>query len=292
MYDVICAGQAVLDCVTRGREADAFRADVYRAESIKLRVGGDAANEARILAGLGFDVAVICGLGQDLAGSIIRQELEKTGVCMDLAGRLDRGTPVANIEVYPDGSRNSVSSPATRLEGYRIDPETVTGTRVLSLASIFRPPFEDPELLCSIISSAKSSGTVVCADTKLPLSEDVRLEHYKESLRLVDYIFPNEKEAAYYSGKDKLPEMADYFRDLGIRNVVIKAGPLGCYVNGTESSFALPAVKVDKVVDTTGAGDSFVAGFIAGILRGMDLRECAESGLKQAARTISEERTE
>lgn len=287
MYDVISAGQAVLDCITRGRESAPYKPNVYRAESIGLHIGGDAVNESVALAGLGLNVAAVCGLGRDIAGNIIADELRRAGVHTERVRRADIATPIANLQVATDGSRISVNSPATRLRGFQIDPEDVKGARVVSLASLFRPPLEDFDAVAALIRSAKEAGAIVCADTKLPLTEALSLDGLADMLPLIDYMFPNEKEAAYYTGKTELPEMAKALRGRGVKNVIVKAGPEGCYALGDEGAYALPAVPVPNVVDTTGAGDNFVAGFIAGILKGGSLKDCAEMGLRQAAAAIT-----
>ena len=287
MLDVICAGQAVLDCITRGKESAPYKPNVYRAETIRLHTGGDAVNEAMALTGLGAEVAVVCGLGEDIAGNLILSELARAGVHTERVRRAAIDTPIANLQVARDGSRVSINSNATRLEGFQIEPEALTGARVVSFASLFRPPLADFTVLKKLIRAAHASGAVVCADTKLPLTEALSLDGLQEVLPLIDYIFPNEKEAAYYTGETEFPAMARALTDRGIRNVVIKAGPAGCYVRGPEEEFALPATPVERVVDTTGAGDNFVAGFIAGLLRGDALRGCAEGGIRQAAAAIT-----
>ena len=89
-----------------------------------------------------------------------------------------------------------------------------------------------------------------------------------EKLDDVQVCVGSAKEAEYYSGRSSLPEMAAVLADRGVRTVVIKAGPAGCYVRAGEQGYALPAVPLERVVDTTGAGDNFVAGFASEILRG------------------------
>ena len=286
MPDVICAGQAIVDCIIRGREEDPYRKDVYRAENILLNLGGDASNEARALAGMGIDAVIVCGLGRDVAGDMVFAGLESAGVDTSRVTRMQAPTPISSIEVKLDGSRSSVNSAATRLPGYVIDPASVCGAKVLSLASMFRPPLEDPQSVLNIVRAAKESGSVICADTKLPLLPSVKTENYSEVFPLIDYFFPNEKEAAWYSGKDCFPAMAKRFHALGVKNVIIKAGPLGCYVSGGGMEEMLPAPDVEAV-DSTGAGDSFVAGFICGILKGLDISGCAELALRQAGICIS-----
>ena len=287
MLDVICAGQAVLDCITRGKESAPYKPNVYRAETIRLHTGGDAVNEAIALTSLGAEVAVVCGLGKDIAGNLILSELARAGVHTERVRRAAIDTPIANLQVARDGSRMSINSNATRLEGFQIDSEALIGARVVSFASLFRPPLADFATLKALIRAAHASGAIVCADTKLPLTEALSLDGLQEVLPLIDYIFPNEKEAAYYTGETEFPAMARALTARGIRNVVIKAGPAGCYVRGPKEAFALPAAPVEHVVETTGAGDNFVAGFIAGLLRGDTLRGCAEGGIRQAAAAIT-----
>ena len=286
MFDIVCVGQAVLDCITRGREAEPYKPNVFRAETIRLHTGGDAVNEAMALAGMGFRTAVVCGVGEDIAGNILVDELSKAGVNTERVRRVKMDTPVANLQVAQDGSRISVNSNATMLPGYRISAAELPEATIVSLASIFRPPLEDFEVLKELIQTAKARNAIVCVDTKLPLQGSIRLEHLSDILPLIDYIFPNEKEAAYYTGEKTIPQMAHALRKTGIRNVIIKAGPEGCYGCGEEQEFYFPAVPVPNVIDTTGAGDNYVAGFISGILHNASLRDCANLGLQQAARAI------
>ena len=286
--EVLCVGQAVIDCITRGREANPYKENVYRAETIRLHTGGDAVNEAMALTAMGRRAGVVCCLGRDIAGDTIWRELESAGVCTDRIVRMDIDTPIANLQVAADGSRFSVNSNAIRLEGFHIVPAVLEGPRIISFASLFRPPLEKSEDVTELIRHAKQNGAIISADTKLPVTGEIRIEEYAEVLPLVDFFFPNEKEAAYYSGEKTFPEMARVFREMGVRNVIIKAGKEGCYVSGEEGTFAIPAVPVAHVMDTTGAGDNFVAGFLTGVLEGASLRSCALRGVEAAARVISQ----
>ena len=79
--------------------------------------------------------------------------------------------------------------------------------------------------------------------------------------------------------------MAQVLHSFGIKNVVIKAGPEGCYASNKDVHELLPALPV-PVVDTTGAGDHFVAGYIAGILEGKGFAGCCQKGLECAAECV------
>ena len=174
------------------------------------------------------------------------------------------------------------------LEGYIPAPEELRPeeARIVSLASLFRAPLDRAEVIRSLVRAAKEAGAIVSADTKLPTFREVAVEELADVWPLVDYIFPNEKEAAYYTGETDCAKMAEAFRRLGVRNAIVKAGADGCYVNGEEGVFHLPALPVE-VVDSTGAGDNFVAGFLSGVLDGEDLRACAERGRARASECIS-----
>ena len=75
--EIVCIGQAVIDCITRGKEEKPHKKNVYRAENISLNTGGDAINESVILSRLGHRVKLVCGVGDDVAGNLILHEMER-----------------------------------------------------------------------------------------------------------------------------------------------------------------------------------------------------------------------
>jgi sugar/nucleoside kinase (ribokinase family) len=295
-YDVLCIGQAVIDCIIRGQEADRHRENVFRAERIELHIGGDAVNESIALTEMGCRARIACGVGPDSAGNLLRTELAQRGVNTDHITVMDTlVTPIAQLVVHQDGGRHSINSKATMLEGYIPAAEELEmdSASIVSFASLFRAPLDQAEVVKKLMETAKKAGAVISADTKLPTFREIKMEELAPVWPLVDYIFPNEKEAAYYTGfsgsdpgEEDFFHMTDILRGYGIRNVIIKAGADGCYVSGEKGTFHLPALLVE-VVDSTGAGDNFVAGFLSGVLRGEGLTACAELGRRQAAICIS-----
>ena len=266
---LICAGAALVDSMIKGFDPNPVSATGFRAESGVLRVGGEAVNEAVAASKLGTRTAIICGLGQDEAGNIVLNTLKEAGVFTDYVIRSDdHETPVTTMFIAADGSRKSITSRAHR---YNCHPEKYThlfgGARGLILGSLFRSPFDDPEIVYQVISAAKAAGLTVFADTKLPNFRVLGLKDLADSLPLVDYITPNEDEARFYSGKDQPEEMADVFLGYGIKNVIIKLGSQGCLMKNASGIVRLPACHIVPV-DATGAGDNFVAGFASEILRG------------------------
>ena len=268
-YDIICIGMALVDSIIRGFDPEPVSASGYRAESGSLNVGGEAVNEAMAAAKLGMKTGILCSLGEDEAGELVLGALRRCGVDTDLVVRSgERPTPVSTMFVRGDGTRKSVTN---RAHSLNFHPERYTaqfsGAKALILGSLFRAPFDDPGIIHAVLTAAKEAGQITVADTKLPNFRFLNLEDLRESLPLVDYITPNEDEARYYSGKDTPEEMADAFLERGVGNVIIKLGGKGCFFKNPETSFRLPACNI-QAVDATGAGDNFVAGFTAEILRG------------------------
>ena len=144
--DVVCVGQAVIDCITRGQEADPHRPNVFRAERISLSTGGDAVNESFNLARMGHSVRLVCGVGNDPAGAMLIAEAEKRGVdTSNVSVDENLTTPIANLMVRKDGSRFSVNSSATRLDGYIPSAESLLGAKIVSFASLFRAPLDQAD---------------------------------------------------------------------------------------------------------------------------------------------------
>ena len=284
--DVVCIGQAVVDCIVRGKEEKEHRKNVYRAESIHLSVGGDAVNESSVLAELGHDVSIVCGLGKDYAGKMILQALEGHGVSTNLIQTYDSlVTPIANLIVNGDGSRSSINSKAVMLDGFVPDFNVVKDAKIVSLCSLFRAPFDQKEIVIDLVRKAKAEGCLICADTKLPAYRNIHMNDIKEILPMIDYIFPNENEAGYYTGQESFEGMAASIQEMGVKNVIIKTGASGCTVYGEKEHFQVAARKV-RAIDSTGAGDNFVAGFLSGLLKGYSLRECTEFGTDCAAMSV------
>lgn len=277
MFDLICVGMALVDSIIRGFDPQPVSASGYRAVSGSLNVGGEAVNEAIAAAKLGLKTCILCGLGQDAAGDVVVSALERYGVCAERVVRKG-ATPVTTMFVHEDGTRKSITNEAHRFNFHpEKNPDLFTDAKALMLGSLFRAPFDDPGIIHAVVSSAKQAGQIVFADTKLPNFRMLGLADLKDSLSLIDYITPNEDEARFFSGKDTPDEMADVFLYYGVRNVIIKLGAKGCFLKNEGGSIRLPAYPV-AAVDTTGAGDNFLAGFASEILR----NETPENALRFA----------
>jgi len=268
-YDIICIGTALVDSIIKGFDPNPVSKTGYRAESGSLNVGGEAVNVSMAAAKLGAKTGILCSLGRDTAGDMIVSALKECGVDTELIIRSDENpTPVTTMFVNEDGSRKSITNGSHR---YNFHPEkhaeSFMNARALILGSLFRAPFDDPEIILSVLTLAKKAGEIVFADTKLPNFRPLTLEDLKYALPFIDYITPNEDEAKYYTGKEKPEDMADVLLGYGVKNVIIKLGARGCFFKNPEKTISVPACDI-VAVDATGAGDNLIAGFASELLRG------------------------
>ena len=268
-YDIVCIGMAILDSIIKGFDPEPVSATGFRAESGSINVGGDAVNEAIASAKLGMNTALLCSIGNDPAGNIIADELRRKGVDTGLIIRSDvHPTPITTIFVKEDGNRRSITNNA---HSYNFHPEqythAFTDTRAIIMGSLFRAPFNDPDVIMKVVSAAADRDAIVFADTKLPNFRKLSLDDISHILPKIDFITPNEDEGKYYTGKDSPEEMADVFLEKGAQNVIIKLGGRGCFFKSHDLSLHVPAYRIDTI-DATGAGDNFIAGFASEIIKG------------------------
>ena len=277
-YDILCTGMALVDSIIKGFDPEPISASGYRAVSGSLNVGGEAVNEAVTAAKLGMKTGILCSLGTDDAGDMITGALSRYGVdTSHIIRSKEHPTPVTTMFVNDDGTRKSITNQSHR---YNFHPEqyadVIQSAKAVILGSLFRAPFDDPEIILSVLSAAAATDVLIFGDTKLPNFRKLSLDDLKEALPLLTFITPNEDEAKYYTGKEDPEEMADVFLSYGIQNVVIKLGAKGCLFKNKKQMIKLPALPIDPV-DATGAGDSFVAALASEIVRGESIEKSLQT---------------
>ena len=272
-YDIVFIGTAILDSVIKGFDPEPVSTAGFRAESGSINAGGEGVNGSITSAKLGMKSALLCFLGNDQAGDLIEAELTKHGVDTGCIVRTSENpTPITTIFVAEDGNRRSITNNA---HSYNFHPEkypeVFTDAKAVVLGSLFRAPFNDPEVIRAVVSEARSRDIPVFADTKLPNFRKLTLDDIADSLPMIDYITPNEDEAGFFTGETEPAKMAEVFLEKGVKNVIIKLGARGCLFRNSNKTIYLPAHNIDAV-DATGAGDNFMAGFVSELIRGNDER--------------------
>jgi sugar/nucleoside kinase (ribokinase family) len=289
--EVICLGMSVVDVLVKGVGDVRMEGATYMVEDVKFLPGGDAVNEAITLANLGHRVALMTNVGDDEQGKMILGACEALGI--DAGGvAVSRKYPTATsvVLIGMNGEHGFLSRPNHASAYYGLEDIDLgligEGTKVLSIGSLFCSKLLNDSELTAILKKAKEAGAVTIADLVLDRA-DCTLAEIGTALSYLDYIVPSIDEARHFSGKSELSDIADAFLAYGVGSVVIKLGAKGVYAKRGAEEYRVPTFA-SRVVDTTGAGDNFMAGFISGLVRGCALTECLRFGSGTAAISIGE----
>jgi ribokinase len=243
------------------------------ARHAQIYSGGSAANTALVLARCGVEVGLIARVGRDALAAQTLVELSEAGV----DGRQIQYDPeltsgIMFVAVTPDGERTMLGY---RGANVRLDPALIAGeeisrARVLHVSgyALLESPQRDAAL--KAIEIARRSGVRVSLDLGVEAAQN-QAERIHTLLPGVSWIFPNQMEAESLVGHVDGSRAVRRFLDYGLEAVVLKLGEMGCVIGSEDGVFAVPAFDVE-VRDTTGAGDSFDAGFIAARLNGLSWR--------------------
>ncbi|MDR1801559.1 MAG: carbohydrate kinase family protein [Lachnospiraceae bacterium] len=292
MAKIVIAGHASCDLPLRPVDREVFETDTVFVDKIEVCTGGDALNVTVGLnkLGLGDKAKYVTVVGDDLFGRITVDILKELGI--DTSGvivKCEADSIATCILIDKNNERHFVFSGNS---SRKINVEDVIGNiegdteylHIGSFMSLDSLEFENSGIL---FKKAKEMGLHTSFDVTFDDSGRW-LEKIKPALPYTDIFFASYDEAVALSGGLKEPfAIADYFGNFGIKKAVIKLGPKGCYITDYEGIGELiPAFEGVKVVDTTGAGDAFVAAYLFGLLSGFSMRECAVLGNANGALAI------
>jgi len=307
-YDIVGIGSAIVDILSR--TDDAFLADkgmvkgtmaLIDSERAKLLYasmgstvsvsGGSAANSMAGIASLGGKAAFIGKVGDDNLGQAFSHEIRAAGVDF-YAGAQDSvtlPTALSFILVTPDAQRtmNTYLGACTELGPADIDENVIAGSDVLYIEGYQWDTPQAKEAIRKACVASKSAGNKVALSLSDPFVVD---RHRDDLLQLiydhVDLVFGNEEEVF------RLYKTTDF--DTAVKSLrqsntlaCMTLGARGALVIDTMTTATVPAMPVGKVIDTTGAGDLFAAGFLYGYTSGRDLVRCAKIGSMAAGEIIS-----
>lgn len=269
MPDVLCLGNCVVDLIARPVDRLPGPGQLLMLETLQAHLGGNGPNCAAALARLGIPVALTGRVGRDAFGEFLLRALEESGVDTSAVAR-DESLPtgVTFVAVSATGERSFLHSLGANATFARrdVDLSRIRGIRLLHAGSHFVLPAMDGAALAGVLREAQARGITTTMDVCWDESGGW-LKTLGCCLPAVDYFLPSEAEAAALTGRETVAEMAAALRAAGARAVVIKCGGRGAFASVAGSQWWEPAFAVE-VIDSTGAGDCFVAGFVAGLLRG------------------------
>jgi len=306
-FDVLGIGNAIVDVIARAEEnfllAQGMRKggmtliDEVRAHAIYDAMGpavetsgGSAANTIVGLASLGARTAFVGKIKDDLLGRAYSHDIRAAGVGFATKPAVaGPSTGRCYVLVTPDGERtmNTYLGAAQDLSPADIDADAIAASAVVYLEGYLWDPKNAKAAFLKAAEIAHQAGRKVA----LSLSDAFCVDRWRDEFlqlmrsRTVDLIFANEAELhSLYQSSDFNAAIAALRADIDV--AVVTRSENGCLVVGPDGAEPVPAFPVDRVVDTTGAGDLFAAGFLCGLARGADDRTCGRLGALAAAEVI------
>ena len=306
--DIVAIGDAIVDVIATAEdsfleehrlpkggmqlltaeEADALYAAMGPAREIS---GGSAANSMAGAAALGLNAAFVGQVADDQLGEIFAHDMLALGVRFETpALKAPPPTGRCLILVTPDGQRTMNTCPAAshELTPAALDPELIRSASITFLEGYLWGPERPRAAMLEAARIAHSAGRSVA----FTLSESLCIGDRREGVLgmvesgVVDILFGNEHETRNLTGCGPLDECIEALSPK-VRTLVITRGAEGAVAAENGGSVEIRAAPATQVVDTTGAGDLFAAGFLAARLRGRALEACLEAGAIAAAEVIS-----
>lgn len=265
---ILCAGNLVHDILVRPVDREPFGGSLW-VDSIDQGLGGNGSNTSYTLARLGARVRLLGYVGRDDFADRVLARLASAGVDLGAVRRSDLPTAASVVLVRSDGNRGFLHRPGASLEAFAdavdFSGGLAAGCSHFHVANIYSLPkmrVTAPETL----RRARAAGLATSLDTGWD-ARDEWLGVLEPCLESVDLLFLNHDEAHRITGREDPAAAARFLQTRGARDVVIKLGARGCavFVEGGEET--IPGLAV-QAVDTTGAGDCFVGGFLAALARG------------------------
>lgn len=277
MFDVACIGILVADVIAKTVDKIPERGRLGLIDGIRLYGGGCAMSAAIDLSKLGTKTAIIGKIGDDGFGKFLHSELSHYGV--DTQGlMIDKNVDTSASVVLVDsgGERTFLHCPGANgaFTDEDVDLTVIENSKIVFIAGTMLMPSFDGEPCARILKKAKEMGKVTVLDTAWD-DKERWMKVLESCMSYIDYFIPSIEEAMQLSGESEPYKIADCFFEKGVRTVVIKLGKDGCFVRESraDDGYEVPTYTHIKVLDTTGAGDSFCAGFLYGLSHDMSIKE-------------------
>ena len=307
-YDVIAIGNAIVDVMSPASDelieelqlnrggmtlVDAERAkELYDAMGPAREIsGGSAANTLAGLSALGAQCSFIGQVSDDQLGEVFAHDIRAVGIDFDTPVRAgDPSTARCLIFVTPDAQRtmNTFLGASQFLPAEALDEEAIGGAKVLYLEGYLWDPEEPRAAMRRAIETAREAGREVA----FTLSEVFVIDRHGDDFRaliedgMIDILFANHLELFALTGTDNIEDGIAAIKDK-VPTLVVTRSADGAIATRNGERAEVPAEPIDRVVDTTGAGDLFAAGFLYGHVNGEPLETCLRRGAIAACEIIS-----
>jgi sugar/nucleoside kinase (ribokinase family) len=252
--------------------------------------GGSAANTCAGIASLGGRVGFMGKVGRDQFADVFAHDIRSIGVCFN-HGAASSGTPTGRclILVTSDGERtmNTNLGAAAEFAESDLDRDAIAASQILYLEGYLFDPVAARASFHTAADVARASGTKVAFTLSDPFCVDRHREGFRAFIQdRVDIVFANERELLSLYPGASFDEACAAITAEGVLAAITRSEKGSVIIDG-ETSIAVPAVHVEKLVDATGAGDLYAAGFLFGLSSGRDLAICGRLGSLAASEVIA-----
>ncbi len=287
---VLCLGMMVCDTILSPVPSDIMKLDCAPIDKPVLSCGGDALNVAIGLAKLSCDVSIIGKIGKDANGGFIKRYCKDIGVDTSKVIESEEVTTACSYALIDDeGERHFLSEISVFNEFGKddIDAEMVEGADIVYVGSVMSMKKMDKEGIADSFQKAHAHGAITIMDAAMNEKEQLDWNvELKEAFLETDIFFPSLEEAKVLTGLEDPHEIVECFRKYRMKAMGIKLGGNGCFLTDFKTERYIDCPKGLPVVDTTGAGDSFMAGLICALVHQKDVFESARFALAVATLNV------
>jgi sugar/nucleoside kinase (ribokinase family) len=287
--DCLCAGIIVADSVCQPIARMPAPGSLARTERVEFTIGGCASNVAVDMARLGLRVGVSGRVGDDVFGREVRDRLLAADVdCSGLVMSQTAPTSSTFVLNVTGEDRRFIHCVGANAEydGSQLTHDDIAVAKVLYVGGFGLLEGLSPEKVIRMFRMAREAKVTTVLDVVMPESGDHLLGWIREVLPWTDYFFPNSDESTQLlNGISDVVTQTQRFREFGAGTVAITCGSRGAVLNSSTQRLRSGVYPVEPV-DATGTGDAFVAGFISGLLSGVDLGKCLELGTAMGASCV------
>jgi sugar/nucleoside kinase (ribokinase family) len=292
MSSIVTLGVHIVDILGRHIERIPSGQNIDLIDEIRMTVAGTAAGTAVDLAKLGVDVVTMGAIGQDELGNFIVNTMQHYGIRTDsLVRKPGVQTSATLLPIRPNGERPAlhVLGCNAHLSIEDVDWDAIKAADYLHFGGTYLLPKLDGAPMAEILRFAKAHDTVTSVDI-LAVPRDDMFSVIEPSLPYIDYFMPGIEEAAMIAGLpvEQTNDIVRFFLDKGLSHAVFTMGARGSIVaaHNSDDWVRVPAFRA-HVVDSTGCGDAYCAGFLVGLSKGWDIATCARFGSAAAALVIT-----
>lgn len=283
--DILCVGILIADYCASPVDAFPERGTSLFVESLDVRYGGCAYNTGVVAARLGSQVEVVGCIGRDANGKALKESLEDQGVGVSgIRDISEYPTSLSFVLIPTDGQRRIYTYPGANqaLTDQDIPDSLLSKTKLIHIGGAGMMAALDGEATVRLLSRAKEHGVLTSMD---PVYRPERAMDIRNCLSRLDIFLPNADESIGITGHRNPAEQLEFYLSHGVRLAGIKMGEHGARI-GTGSQRIRAGIHSVPVVDTCGAGDAFIAGFLHGYLHDSSLDECLALASATAAHCV------